>query len=111
MLPHLPLELLWWTLSSLLFSRVTQGKEGSDWLSSTRTALEETPSPGPESLHPVGGKRRLAGWSVELISKPTSGSAAFTHFCGLPAKLLPYVLLGTSPEDHPDIEANAKCSP
>lgn len=65
---------------------------------------------GPEaSFHPVGGKRRLAGvW----CPPPSPLQASPLHpLLWSPSKLLQHVLAGTSPEDHPGIEANAKCSP
>lgn len=51
------------------------------------------------------------GWECGAHLQTHSELCCFTHFCGLPAKLLQYVLLGTSPEDHPSVEANAKYSP
>lgn len=51
------------------------------------------------------------GWGCGAHLQTHSELRRFTHFCGLPAKLLQYVLLGTGPEDHPRVEANAKCSP
>lgn len=42
--------------------------------------------------------------------KPTPGLAAVPASV-VSSKLLQYVLPGTSPEDHPGTEANAKCSP
>lgn len=47
---------------------------------------------------------------LQPVLKPTSGFAALST-CGLPAKLLQCVLLGTSPEDHPGMQANGKASP
>lgn len=57
------------------------------------------------------GGSHLAGIGVRSPPQNHSELCRFTHFCGLPAKLLQYVLLGSSPEDHPSVEANAKCGP
>lgn len=79
-----------------------------NWLSSTRTSLWKKHGVWARStFHPAGGRRCLAGvgvWrplqALPLYPLPWS-----------PSKLLQYVLPGSSPEDHPGIEANAKWSP
>ena len=63
------------------------------------------------SFHPVGGKRRFVG--VGVWCSPPSPLQALLLYPPLwsPSKLLQYVPPGTSPEDHPGIEANTQCSP
>lgn len=81
-------------------------------LSSMSIRPWEKPCAGPEApFHPVGGRRPLAG--AVVCSPPPSPLQALLLYPSLwsPSKSLQNVLFGTSPEDHPSVEARANCSP
>ena len=80
------------------------------WLSSTRTRLWKKHHGCARSLFSSCGWQKAfgGGGSVVLTSKSTPG---LYPPLWSPSKLLQYVPPGTSPEDHPGIEANTQCSP